>query len=511
MQTRNANEWKGGERYGGKTDVYYRIVHSEVKGTKPGDRVEVWFEGGGQRSESFTYLAASETGNDVLVVAAEDYTGASPAQAPGPHYLSYYQAALTANGIGHDVYDVDARGRKAPSTLGVLGHYRAVVYYTGNDVVTREPGWTAGNASRLAMDELLSLREYVNEGGRVLYAGQNAGAQYTPNVGTQLYDPTAANQRCQGAPPLPAANQCKPLPGSGDTMNDVLEYYFGAFLLNFGAGVGEDNVFDVIGIDTPFNSLTLLFNGADSAQNHTNANSFISISGILPPSVYPQFRSWVSAKYDRPGGPFDPHTGDRYVYSQIADVTYKRLTRTIDVPAGGGTLSFWTSFNTEVDWDYLFVEARHPGQQDWTTLPDANGHTGTGTGQSCPAGWRELHPHLDHYQTLVAGSPVTCTPTGTTGTLECRDRRLPRLAGVEGRPRAVRGRAGRDLDRLRQRLGDAGPRRLPRRHHAPERLLDLVRGRGHGRLGRHRAAAGKRHRTRTTSCSRRPAASPRAP
>ncbi len=115
----------------------------------------------------------------------------------------------------------------------------------------------------------------------------------------------------------------------------------------------------------------------------------------------------------RPGGPFDPHTGSNYVYSQIADVSYKRLTRTISVPAGGATLSFWTSYNTEQAWDHLFVEAHTVGQDNWTTLPDLNGRTSQATGDSCPEGWRTLHPWLDHYQTLNPDN--TCSPSGTTG------------------------------------------------------------------------------------------------
>ncbi len=67
-----------------RPSVHYHQMRGVVTGTDPGDSVEVWFEGGGQRSESFTYQAVSETGNRVLVVAAEDYTGASPVQAPGP-------------------------------------------------------------------------------------------------------------------------------------------------------------------------------------------------------------------------------------------------------------------------------------------------------------------------------------------------------------------------------------------------------------------------------------------
>lgn len=60
------------------------------------------------------------------------------------------------------------------------------------------------------------------------------------------------------------------------------------------------------------------------------------------------------------------------------------------------------------------MEARTAGQDNWTTLPDANGNTTQSTGQSCPAGWiDELHPHLAHYQTL--NDDGTCSPTGTTG------------------------------------------------------------------------------------------------
>ncbi len=82
-----------------------------------------------------------------------------------------------------------------------------------------------------------------------------------------------------------------------------------------------------------------------------------------------------------PGGPFEPHTGSWYVYSQIGDISYKRLTRTITVPAGGGSLDFWISRDTELDWDFVFVEARTPGRfelddssrQQWQHDPRVTG------------------------------------------------------------------------------------------------------------------------------------------
>ena len=119
-------EWDGGDRYGKSGDVYYRIVQGTITGAIAGDKVQVWFTGGGATSDSFTFDVVGSAPKDVLVVAAEDYSGPSNEPAytstAGPHLLSFYTEALTANGILFDVYDVDARGRTAPDHLGVLGH-----------------------------------------------------------------------------------------------------------------------------------------------------------------------------------------------------------------------------------------------------------------------------------------------------------------------------------------------------------------------------------------------------
>ncbi|HKX68202.1 MAG TPA: M14 family zinc carboxypeptidase [Intrasporangium sp.] len=413
VQSAPTSEWQGGERYS-PADVHYRQMRGVVTGTNPGDSVQVWFEGGGATSESFTYQAVSETGNRVVVVAAEDYTGASPVQRRGPNYLEYYLNALADNGIQADVYDVDARGRTAPDALGVLSHYDAAVWYSGDDIITRTAGRGPGNADRLALDELLEFRAYLNEGGRVAYTSDFAGNQYTGNVGEQLYDPKG-EIACD---PLPAGvdeRRCLLLSGSGDGTNDVLQYWFGGYLGIEGDGLdAQGHALDVIGIDDPFTGLTWGLNGGQSANNQDDTMSYVATSGILPVDRFKQFESWPSSVWDKPGGAFAPHTGTQYAYSQIADVSFKRLARTITVPPGGATLSFWTSYDTEQAWDHLFVEAHTPGQEDWTTLPDQNGHTTTAVGDSCPEGWRDLHPQLDHYQTFDSETE-TCTATGTTG------------------------------------------------------------------------------------------------
>ncbi|MET0863885.1 MAG: zinc carboxypeptidase, partial [Nakamurella sp.] len=103
-----------------------------------------------------------------------------------------------------------------------------------------------------------------------------------------------------------------------------------------------------------------------------------------------------------------------YVYSQQSDTTHKRLTRTVDLSAAStGELTFWSSYDIEADWDFMFVEAHEVGTDNWTTLPDANGKTTTETGESCTSGWVEqLHPFLGHYQQQTG---TTCVPVGSTG------------------------------------------------------------------------------------------------
>ena len=202
VQTADTSESLNGERFGGNNayNKYYHYLRGEIP-VSQGNSVEYWFTAGGEASEHVTFDVVEDADADVLILAQEDYTGLSnvPAYATtsAANYLSYYTDALTANGITFDVYDVDAMGRQAADHLGVLSHYDAVIWYKGNDFVTREPGWTAGNSSRLANDLMLEARAYLNEGGKLLYTGQWAGAAENGLAGTQLFDPVA-NKRCVG-------------------------------------------------------------------------------------------------------------------------------------------------------------------------------------------------------------------------------------------------------------------------------------------------------------------------
>ncbi len=121
--------------------------------------------------------------------------------------------------------------------------------------------------------------------------------------------------------------------------------------------------------------------------------------------------------------PATPTQGTQMLYSQVGEPAYKRLTRVIPVPAGGSTLTFDVNRDTESGWDFFFVEARTAGGTDWTTMPDASGHSSQDVG-ACP-GFVEANPFLGHYLKQVVVDPgdpstpeddqISCDPTGTSG------------------------------------------------------------------------------------------------
>jgi len=403
-QTDSATESPRGDVYGGNNayNVYYHYLRGEIPDLEVGDSVEYWFTGGGAATEHVTFEVEGDATADVLILAAEDRTGASPAYPspdPGtPFYLSFYTDAIVDSGRTYEVYDVDAMGRTAPDYLGVLSHYDAVVWYRGNDIHLREPGWSGFNMSRLYVDELLAVREYLNHGGGLLYTGQFAGATENNVAGAPVYYDPVANQQCVIGGTLSLARCLR-----FDDKNDFLQYYLGDFIHNISGGIDPDTgePFPVDGTDAPYTGMSWEFNGADSAQNQLNAASFLTTSSVLPTAEYPQFTSDARANYDRGtggGSPFSPFDGDWYWYSQQADISYKQLVRSFTMPAGGGDMSFRISYDTEPAWDFVFVEIHNVDTDTWSTAPDLMGHTSSDTGESCPAGWHELHPWLEQYQ-----------------------------------------------------------------------------------------------------------------
>jgi hypothetical protein len=449
-QTRTT-EWPGGERYG-QPGIYYHRMRARIDGMRPGDRVRVWFtagngdgrddHGGGDRrddrgsgrSEPFEYTVASNSGAPVLLMVAEDYTGRSSLQGAGPYgtaplYREDYEAALRTAGIRFDTWDVDASGRTAPTNLGVLSHYRAVIWETGDDAIVRgpnqqRPGGPASGATtgteKLFDDELLNARDFMNEGGKLLVAGQLAleGAWQQ-----QTFNPLGATPPrpfCPASTPLGNGFENSP-PGQaapcGFTADDFQQYWLGAYSTLDGGDPSAAELQE----QPPLGSSVFGLNGPDSKQNQLNLYRFLTTSDVLPPATYPQFTSNVAVKVSGPPA-YDPPSGSWYAYSDRGSSAYKRLQTTVDLTGRtSAALRFKLSHSTEPGFDFVFVEAHTVGQEDWTTLPDQNGNTSDDTGAGCPDDdpfWLDLHPFLRHYMTRTGDSTsgFTCAPTGSSGT-----------------------------------------------------------------------------------------------
>jgi hypothetical protein len=426
-RTAKTDEWDGGKVYGQNGDVYFHRMRGEVKGAKPGDDVKVWFTAGGKRSQSFTYSQASDSNAPVLIMAAEDYSGKpgegvteSPAYADRtkPNFLKYYEDALKANGVKYDVWDVDAQDRSAPDPLGVLSHYKAVIWYTGNDLFIREPGAPGGTGtSVLAQDEIVNVRDYLNEGGKLLYTGKNAADGQLTGFS---YNPAGQPPYCNSSGIDPIPPDRIPNERCAVLNDDFLQYWLGAYV-HINAANDNDAVsaLKLFNAGDPFGLTRFQLNGGDSANNQDHLYSMVTTSSILPPDKFPQFKSSVATGLDRPPL-FDPPSGTHYMVASSRDESWQRLTHEIDMTGKTtGSLKFKISYDTEQDYDFVVVEAHTKGQDDWTTLEEKNGGTEANVGSSCDINWDTLHPFLTHYQTNTNKSEDAgdedCTPDGTTG------------------------------------------------------------------------------------------------
>lgn len=416
-----AREWRGGERFGDENDLYYAEYRGKVTGQKPGDKVEVWFAGtkGSKRVESdhFTYTVRDQRKADVLVVADEDYKGINPTYPAGtnaPKYGQKYGDLVKASGHRPLVWDIDKDG--VPHDLGVLKHFKAVVWYLGDNRLTQDaaddPVKTyLGNApdsqvADRAKELVLSVRSYLNEGGKLLHTGETSGYNGPLNRrnGGGIY------YGLKGHPEKPCVvtsnfrDDCELL------SDDFFQYYLGAYDRQL---VGRPTEF--VGTKRPYDGAKAGLSGTPS--NPVNeAGGFQVTSTVLPKGAFPQFNSWKAGDYTGAAAPFEPIEGAWYVAGTHRDGLYRRLTRTVDLSsvtaAQAPTLQAQLSYSTETGFDSVIVEARTPGGDDYTTLPDKNGRSQPTVPAECEQGYLlAMHPFLKHY--LTGGTP--CSNTGTSG------------------------------------------------------------------------------------------------
>ncbi|MFB6612202.1 M14 family zinc carboxypeptidase [Agromyces sp. NPDC056379] len=431
MRLAPVKEWQGGERYGDENDDYYAEYRGTVKGASPGDTVEVWFSAfpsirdvlKGEKfkkieSEHFTYTLAQDTGNPVLVIANEDYTGVNPTYPPGttePKYLDEHVAAIEANGVTPDTWDVDAQG--VPHPLAVLSHYESAFWYLGDNRLTQDPEdaltdtFQFGPLPDLSVAErqqylTIAVRDWMNEGGRLAVSGETAG--YFGLLGDAL---GGIYYGLDGAPEEDCVVTQDIFSDCLLLADDFTQYWLGGYNRTPLVASG------VTGTAEPLTGVEALFGGPATVDNPIDeVGAFTPTSEVLPVAEFPQFESWAAADYVDAEGRVVPVEGAWAVAATHIDDGYQRLARTFDltgVPAADApTFEAQMAFETEVGYDHVIVEARPVGTEEWTTLPDLNGGTSTEVPAECEAGFLLAeHANLEHY--LTGGNP--CTPTGSSG------------------------------------------------------------------------------------------------
>ena len=336
-----ATEWAGGLRYGATGAVWEHRVRGSVTGARPGDTVKVWFSAGGETGGAFTYREEEHRGTRVLVVAGGEHgrrpgTVDSPAAPPaGPaasaapgqpaatggaaDRLAAVRTALAANGIEADTYDVDAHDRLAPDPLGVLGHYAAVVWTADDAPAADSPDPRPGPAralpgvesvSRLANDEMLALRDYLNQGGRLLYTGRDAGRPYMAGA---EYDPVADGP-CVPQFRGPAAGLLgvaggeeggDGIPGRCRALTaEFFQYWLGAYENGPAEARATGSVPPVDGVRTPFDGLGWAF--APAAVGPGRAAAAYTATGEAIGRKYPGLAGETAARYRESAGATDP-------------------------------------------------------------------------------------------------------------------------------------------------------------------------------------------------------------
>ena len=427
---------------------------------------------------------AARRRNKVLILAAEDYLAGNPAQDPdGPHYLSYYTDALEANGVGYDVYDVDRMGRHGagparraqPLRRGDLVHGRRLPDPRAG------PAGRAPGTARLADEEIIAVRDFLNEGGKLLYTGKRAGLQYAEgnefrNFGfpepdgragrrarrrTSTTRSSATRTATDKDPSTDAFDTWPEFDEDDPTLSDgciahnddFLQYYLGAYIYVSGGNTaleteeGDYLPFNMTGtggaVRGPHLGLRRDRGGQPGPHGHVRRHELAARPAAVPavrrlarasragcaraPAVQPVQRPVLHglerAQRRRTSGWARPSTSP----ARRAGADVQVLLR----PGAGLGLHVGRGARADDDGD--------PSNDVWTTLPDTQrAHGSTETGDSCAEGL--ANGRTPCTRSCCTTTTPTCEPTADTG--PARGTRSPATPagwpGLDGRPHAVR-------------------------------------------------------------------------
>ena len=260
-----------------------------------------------------------------------------------------------------------------------MSHYDLVVWEKGDDYVLRRPGQPGQTGqARAAIETELAMRDFLNEGGKLFYSGQSAGRQDTEayefrNFGFPEPDEAANGPMVQRR----RAGDRRRVRATGQRLRAVLPRCVHLRRRRQRPGRGRQPIRRSSASASRSTAASSRSTERTRPRTRSHTATLALTSSILDPELFPWYAdsrgSWPT--WQRPtAGPFAPYSGQYYMSAGADSQAFKRLRRTIDMSsATSGSLSFKFSADLEPDWDYMAVEVREVGTENWTTLPGAGG------------------------------------------------------------------------------------------------------------------------------------------
>ena len=196
-----APEWGGGERYGDENDDYYAEFRGAVRGADAGRRGRGLVHrptsaaAARRRAASASPTrSSSDTGADVLVIANEDYTGVNPTYPPARTRRSTpTRTSRRSRPPATRPTSGTSTPRACRTTSACSSHYDAVRLVPRRQPAHAGPRGRADRRRRsaslpdIAVAErqqylTMAVRDYLNEGGKLIHAGETAQYEGLPGI-----------------------------------------------------------------------------------------------------------------------------------------------------------------------------------------------------------------------------------------------------------------------------------------------------------------------------------------
>ena len=232
-------------------------------------------------------------------------------------------------------------GDPHPHDLGILSHYAAVLWYLGDnrltqdpeDVITELPAFGLNRARTASVAErqqylTIAVRDYLNEGGKLLYAGETTGVRRAARGARSAASSAASTTASTTSPRSSASSTADPFSDCLLLADDFFQYYLGAFDRNAVDGAGS-----VVGTAGPMAGDEAAFGGPATVENPVDeVGAFTVTSDLLPPDAVPAVRQRRRRSSTSTSvGTLVAVEGEFAAVANHADESYMRLGRTFDL------------------------------------------------------------------------------------------------------------------------------------------------------------------------------------